>query len=306
MGSYRYEEKRQLNLVEIPETAIEGSFGAIIKANDLAKFGGGALFETWSGLPTGTPITAGSSVNSNDYHPNGAVWMGAATGVSAGQLGASERAVKMVGDYINLNSGTATTNSVTLGAYKPFYINRHSTWNGTIHGIVFEALVGLPDYSEANYNAFIGMVNKADPGASVGASPAYTLTTSSVNRWGIGHNGTANANLILCTVSSSGSAGVTFSYLGTSTHGNGNGTASIFHFKIKNTTTKYTSAGTSYETGLEYFINDTLVDVVLGSSSAYPSRGNYPYYPVAYVESLGASGVIGHNMNIYGIKISYF
>jgi len=305
MGSYRYEDKRQMNLVEIPPNAIEGSFGAYIKARDVQKFGGDALFEVWRGLPTGTDISAGTSVNTMAGNPFGAYWRANITGASGGQAGGGQAAASVTGDFVTLNSGTATTNSVTLGAYKPFYLNRHSTWNGTVNGIVFEALVGLPDLTDSVYNAFIGMVNKADPGATIGASPAYTLLTASVRRWGFGHSGTALASLYrVATISSNGSAGTVCSYNGTTT--TTNSATSLFHFKAVNTCTKYTAAGTSYETGIQYYINDTLVDVVLGSSTANPSYGNYPYYPVAYVESLGASGVIGHNMTIYGIKVSYF
>ena len=297
MGSYRYEVKRGLNLVAIDEEAVEGSIGSVVKAMDFQKFGGGALFENWSGLPTATNLNTGTTgtqpwngQNTNLYHPFGAFWRGGVQGASGSAM--------IIGDIAVLTAGTATTNTVSLGAYKPFYLNRHTTWNGAPSGIVFEALVNFTDTNASVFNAFVGMANIANPGVLAAASPAYTAKTTNIKRWGFMHYGTTAA---IFTNSALGSG--SYTYFGTSTVTD---TSATKHVKAVLTMNPWVQNGTTFNNSILYYINDTLVDVVDGSAASFPASGEVPYYPYIYVEALGAVGVDGRALSVKGAKVYYF
>lgn len=285
MGSNRYEVKRGLNFTEIPTNTVVGSFGAVIKALDIQNFDTQALFENWNGLVSGTDIES-ADVNTNDYHDFGAVWGVGVNGATA--------ETTVVGNYVSLLTGTASGNDVCLGAVKPFYLNRHSSWNAAVNGVVFEALAKMTATESTVFDAFVGMVNKTDPTAT---ADAYDGKTVAVNRFGFSHSGSAQVFYLL---SASGS-GVTQTYLGTTTVDD---VSALTHFKTRITSTEYTANGTTFSTGIEYFVNNNLVGVVCGTAGYFPATGEVPYYPWFYIESQANSDPM--NMSVYGVRVWYF
>lgn len=292
MGTYDYSVKRRLEQKVITANAIEGSPSAILKSLDAQTFGNIGLFENWDGVITNYDWTT-AAVTSDLY---GAKWKGAADNagavVNASQTNGANAA--------KLLTGTAASTSAILAAQRAFYASRHSTWNGTQNGLVFECLASMVDTEGQVFNAFLGLVSPTDgnPLQEIDNLESGTGAYAAPKRIGFAHNalGTSLTIMTIC------SAGSTQCSVGTTTVTT---LSDIKHYKWVYTTNSYSGSGdtvgTSYTANVSFYIGDTLVRSE-ATANNLPS-GNYPFYPYFYIET---SSALDQFMKVYAVKTYYF
>lgn len=281
--SVRYELKKELNKNQTPPEVVAGSIGSVINASNVAKFGSYALMETFEGISDNTGFDA--VVNTNLFHANGANYIEA---VDSGSdvISAESVAIEFV------TSGTAAA-VATLLALKPFYLNRNDYV--TTNGLVFECDVTPINADVATCDIFIGLLNQTTPAVTDDLHDAGTAA----RRIGFGvTTGTATGKIIKAVAASTDTgADVVSSALGAAQ------TALNVKFNLKFvvTSTSYLANGTTYGTGIQWYINDTEVTPTAAVDD-FPS-GEYPLLPYFYIET---SDTNARTMTLHNVKVYNF